>query len=78
MEAVNPGSPSRHHALALDGALTCWVEMTPAFAVNRSSAMASNNSKPYEVQLIRAAGFDVSGGGWNRSAADRLRMLVLL
>jgi hypothetical protein len=59
LQGVNTGSGSYHRALAFEGALTCWVEMTPALAVNRPSAMASNNSKPYQLQLIRAAGFDV-------------------
>src|SRR5215470_12323052 len=46
-------------ALQFEDALTCWIEMTPATVVNRPSAMWSNNSKPYQLQLIRRAGFDV-------------------
>ena len=33
--------------------------MTPALVFNRGSAMASNASKPYQAQLIQAAGFRV-------------------
>jgi hypothetical protein len=44
---------------ALDEALLCWSEVTPARVVNRPSAMASNHSKPYQSALIHAEGFDV-------------------
>jgi glutathione synthase/RimK-type ligase-like ATP-grasp enzyme len=55
----SPGSDASRHALAVDHAMTCWSEMTFALVVNRFQAMASNNSKPYQLQKIRAAGFDV-------------------
>jgi glutathione synthase/RimK-type ligase-like ATP-grasp enzyme len=44
---------------AAEEALTFWSETTSATVVNRPSAMASNNSKPYQLQLIREHGFDV-------------------
>jgi hypothetical protein len=44
---------------ALDEALLCWSEVTPARVVNRPAAMASNQSKPYQSALIQAQGFDV-------------------
>jgi len=44
---------------ALDEALLCWSEITPARVVNRPAAMASNNSKPYQSALIQAQGFDI-------------------
>ena len=53
------GDPPFDRALAFEGALGCWLEMTPALVVNRPLAMSSNNSKPYQTELIRAAGFDV-------------------
>lgn len=53
------GDPDFDRALAFEDALNGWLEMTPALVVNRPSAMASNNSKPYQTELIRAAGFDV-------------------
>ena len=52
-------SPLWQHGLAIDDALQAWVEVTPAFVINRPSAMASNSSKPYQAALIRTAGLDV-------------------
>jgi glutathione synthase/RimK-type ligase-like ATP-grasp enzyme len=54
-----PNSSPVRRAFDFEDALTCWMELTPALVVNRPSAMASNNSKPYQLELIRAAGFDV-------------------
>lgn len=34
-----------------------WLELSAARVVNRPSSMSSNASKPYQAQLIRAAGF---------------------
>ena len=44
---------------AVDEALACWLELTPALVVNRLSAMGSNSSKPYQAALIAQAGFAV-------------------
>ena len=44
-------------ASAFDDGMLCWSELTSARVVNRPSAMASNFSKPYQLSLIRAAGF---------------------
>ena len=41
---------------AVDDALATWVDVTPARVVNRTSAMASNGSKPYQAQLIARHG----------------------
>jgi hypothetical protein len=46
-------------AAAVDEALGVWAEVTPALVVNRPSSMASNGSKPYQLELIRALGFRV-------------------
>jgi hypothetical protein len=43
----------------LHDTLSTWFELAPGRVVNRASAMASNNSKPYQAQFIRAAGFEV-------------------
>ena len=48
-----------HRALELEDALGSWSEATPGLVVNRPSAMASNNSKPLQLAMIRAVGFDV-------------------
>jgi hypothetical protein len=37
--------------------LARWLEVTPARVLNRAAAMATNFSKPYQAQLIQAAGF---------------------
>jgi len=50
---------ARLHAAAIDEALGCWLELTPALVVNRLSAMGSNSSKPYQAALIAQAGFAV-------------------
>lgn len=52
-------SPAWQHAIAVDDALMCWSEITPACIVNRPSAMAANGSKPYQLELIRSLGFKV-------------------
>jgi glutathione synthase/RimK-type ligase-like ATP-grasp enzyme len=50
---------ARTRVAALDDALLGWSEITPARVVNRPSAMASNQSKPYQSSIIHAQGFDV-------------------
>jgi glutathione synthase/RimK-type ligase-like ATP-grasp enzyme len=47
----------RRHAVDVDDVVTTWLDVAPAFVVNPFSAMASNNSKPFQLSLIRAAGF---------------------
>jgi glutathione synthase/RimK-type ligase-like ATP-grasp enzyme len=49
----------RIHADDLHADLVAWTEITSALVFNRCSAMASNGSKPYQAQLIQAAGFRV-------------------
>ncbi len=41
------------------GVLTTFLELTDALVINRTSAMGSNRSKPYQIGLIRELGFDV-------------------
>ncbi|MEZ4709913.1 MAG: hypothetical protein R3A44_22090 [Caldilineaceae bacterium] len=47
----------RHKSALIHSALDEWLEMAPGPVLNRSSAMASNGSKPYQAQLIAQAGF---------------------
>jgi len=49
----------RARVAALNETLLAWSEVTPARVLNRPSAMASNHSKPYQLALIHAQGFDV-------------------
>jgi glutathione synthase/RimK-type ligase-like ATP-grasp enzyme len=48
-----------HHAQRVEQALWTWAELTPAVVVNRASAMAPNQSKPFQSLSIRRAGFRV-------------------
>jgi glutathione synthase/RimK-type ligase-like ATP-grasp enzyme len=43
----------------LHAAMQQWLEITPARVINRTTAMASNASKPYQAQLIRRHGFSI-------------------
>ncbi|MEH2071318.1 MAG: ATP-grasp domain-containing protein [Nostoc sp.] len=52
-------SPAWQHAIAVDDALMGWSEITPAFVINRPSAMAANGCKPYQLEQIRSLGFKV-------------------
>lgn len=40
-------------------ALTVWLDIAPFCVMNRTGPMASNQSKPYQSQLIREVGFAV-------------------
>ena len=46
-------------AWALEDALATWLELTDARVINQPSAMMSNSSKPFQLEVIRAHGFDV-------------------
>jgi glutathione synthase/RimK-type ligase-like ATP-grasp enzyme len=52
-------SPRRRRCRGLHAALLAWLEVAPCRVVNRTSAMASNASKPFQAQLIRRAGFAI-------------------
>ncbi|WOJ90430.1 ATP-grasp domain-containing protein [Methylocapsa polymorpha] len=47
------------HARAVDEAVSAFLDATPALVVNAFEAMATNSSKPYQLDLIRAQGFAV-------------------
>jgi glutathione synthase/RimK-type ligase-like ATP-grasp enzyme len=47
------------HARRVEQRLWTWAELGPATVVNRASAMAPNQSKPFQSLAIRAAGFRV-------------------
>lgn len=57
--ALPAGHERQVHCRRLHDALSQWIEVTQARVVNRSTAMASNASKPRQAQLIARAGFDV-------------------
>ena len=47
------------HCWKLHRSLQQWIDVSGTLVVNPTDAMASNGSKPYQAQLIRAAGFKV-------------------
>jgi len=53
------GETALHHAQEVERALWTWAELTPAVVVNRASAMAPNQSKPFQAAAIKRAGFRV-------------------
>jgi RimK-like ATP-grasp domain len=59
VSAAGPDSASWRHADAVGQSLSCWSEVTPGLVVNRLQAMASNSSKPYQLDLIRRFGFEI-------------------
>ena len=61
MRAVesNPDGSAKLHAIQIEDAMTAWSELTRALVLNKPSAMASNNSKPYQSALIRRSGLRV-------------------
>lgn len=53
----NDEDPRFLRAVAVDSSLVAWADLARTTVVNRPAAMASNNSKPYQLALIAAAGF---------------------
>jgi RimK-like ATP-grasp domain len=56
---AGPDSAAWRHADAVEETLSCWSAITSALVVNPLQAMASNNSKPYQLDLIRHFGFAI-------------------
>lgn len=52
-----PNTDRIHHATFVHTTLSEWLEFTPCRVLNRAAAMASNGSKPYQMQWIQRAGF---------------------
>jgi hypothetical protein len=59
LQGLPADAPERARCRSLHDAFMTWMSVTPARVVNQAADMASNSSKPYQAQLIRAAGFDV-------------------
>ncbi len=51
-QRLREGDPERIRCALLMDELCAWVDLSPGRVVNRTSAMASNGSKPYQAQLI--------------------------
>jgi glutathione synthase/RimK-type ligase-like ATP-grasp enzyme len=58
-EGVARGSELWTQAAQFEDTLNMWSELTGATIVNRPSAMGSNSSKPYQLDIIRRMGFAV-------------------
>ena len=56
---LSPKHPDRLRCRRFHDSLFQWIEITPAQVINRMAAMASNGSKPYQLQLIRQQGFAI-------------------
>ena len=54
-----PDSPERCHSRRFHELLQQFSEIMAGRVLNRPANMASNQSKPYQAQVIRAAGFDI-------------------
>ena len=52
-------APERERCRRVHAILAQWLEVTPAVVANRSAPQASNSSKPYQAQLIDAAGLRI-------------------
>ncbi len=50
------GSPRRIRARALHDAVSRWYEVAPIRVVNRTAAMGSNGSKPFQAQAVTKRG----------------------
>jgi hypothetical protein len=57
--AAGVHSPAWQHAIAFDTALWAWAEVTSALVVNRLGPTSTNGSKPYQLERIRGAGFQL-------------------
>jgi hypothetical protein len=52
-------SAEREHCRRVHDSFSAWLEVSQARVVNRAEAMATNNSKPYQAQVIRSVGLGV-------------------
>jgi ATP-grasp domain-containing protein len=56
---IERGSEQWRQAAQFEDAMMLWCEVADAKVVNRPSAMSSNSSKPYQLEIVREAGFAV-------------------
>lgn len=57
--ATGPLSRQADHARHVHETLRMWAELGSSRVINRLGAMSSNGSKPYQLRLIKEAGFSV-------------------
>ncbi|GAA1390467.1 ATP-grasp ribosomal peptide maturase [Catellatospora chokoriensis] len=56
-EVVGGGDDVAAHARQWHEVISTWIEIHPGRVMNRAAATASNQSKPYQAQLITQTGF---------------------
>jgi hypothetical protein len=56
---ADPTSEAWKNAARFEESMLTWCELTDALVVNRPGNMGSNNSKPFQLEIIRDAGFRV-------------------
>lgn len=59
MEGKTINDPIAIAAMGFESQLMASLDASNAFVVNKSEAAASNNSKPYQLSVIEAAGFNI-------------------
>ena len=59
VQAAGPGSALWTHALALDGALQAWTEVSDANVIHPRAVASAQRSKPRQARLIEGLGFSV-------------------
>jgi glutathione synthase/RimK-type ligase-like ATP-grasp enzyme len=59
VNSLSPGAPARQHSRRFHERLLQFADLMPGRVLNRPSSMASNQSKPFQAQHIRACGFDI-------------------
>lgn len=57
VKKAGENSPLWQYSLAIDETISLWLDLTSATVINPPTAMASNTSKPYQIQLIKQQGF---------------------
>jgi glutathione synthase/RimK-type ligase-like ATP-grasp enzyme len=73
---ISTDAPAQRRALATQRQLYAWAEMTTALVVNRPSAASSNDSKPYQLERIRSAGFAVPPTLMTTTPADARKFVA--
>lgn len=58
-QQLGPNDPLRAHAARFHDGLFGWIEMATCRVLNRTYAMSSNSSKPYQMLQIVKAGFGI-------------------
>jgi len=59
MEGVGLNSPKAEKAAGFEQQLMAYLNASDALVINTQDASATNNSKPYQLSVIRKAGFNI-------------------